>query len=105
MTPLKIILCIACIFSICYGWKFNNPYEEVVEVGGEQVVQFFDQLLDHYSYLPPIFWKQRYYVKNSFFDTHKGPVILILGGEGPCNGISETSWIASIAKQTKALII
>lgn len=45
-----------------------------------QQVQYFDQILDHYSYLPPQFWKQRYFVNSAYFDPQHGPVILYICG-------------------------
>lgn len=70
-----------------------------------QQVQYFDQVLDHFSYLPPEMWKQRYFVDDSHFGHHSGPVILVLCGEGPCGGVSENSWVGKIAQENQALII
>lgn len=63
------------------SWKFNNPYEkEELQSYGNQRVQLFDQILDHFSYLPPVFWKQRYYVTDTYFDPKFGPIILYICG-------------------------
>jgi len=75
----KLSILMAVIHCALF-WKFNNPYEEKSATNNNNdQLQYFDQLLDHYSYLEPTFWKQKYYVRDTYFD-HKGPVILILGG-------------------------
>ena len=94
-----------CILISVHSWRFNNYSGEAQESYGTQQVQFFDQILDHYTYLPPRFWKQRYFVNSAYFTDPNGPVILYICGEGICNGVSDQSWTASIAQNTKALII
>lgn len=94
------------MISIIQCWNFNNPYNHDPTLTYQnQRVQLFDQILDHYSYLPPQFWKQRYYVTDTYFDPKTGPILLYICGEGICNGVSDQSWTTSIAKDTKALII
>ena len=102
---IKLVFLLAILVT-ALSWNFRaNPFRGVPEVtSANQQLQYFDQILDHYSYLPAQFWKQRYYVDDSHF-THNGPVMLLIGGEGPCGGISETSWTYSLAQQTGALII
>lgn len=94
------------IITASYCWHFNKPQGKgEVLTYQNQRVQLFDQILDHYSYLPPQFWKQRYYVTDTYFDPMTGPVLLYICGEGICNGVSDQSWTTTIAKDTKALII
>ena len=70
-----------CIMSIVQCWHFNNPYKnDELLTYQNQRVQLFDQILDHYSYLPPQFWKQRYYVTDTYFDPKTGPIILYICG-------------------------
>jgi hypothetical protein len=105
-NKLCLIAIVFCMVAIGKCWQFNSPYEndEILTYQNQQV-QLFDQILDHYSYLPPQFWKQRYYVTDTYFDPKTGPVLLYICGEGICNGVSDQSWTATIAKDTKALII
>ena len=61
---LKIFL-IAALAVIALGWNFNNPYlQEKGLTYHQQQVQYFDQVLDHFTYLPAQFWKQRYFVNS-----------------------------------------
>ena len=80
-------------------WNFkSNPFRVSEELTySNQQVQYFDQILDHYSYLPPKFWKQRYFVDDSSFSSHDGPIVLVLCGEGPCGGLPDGYWISTIA--------
>lgn len=98
-VPLLALLALAAC------WQFNNPFPQDAPAPQGQKVQLFDQILDHFSYLPPQFWKQRYYVTDTYFDPKTGPVLLYLCGEGICNGVSDQSWTAQLAKDTKALIL
>lgn len=48
--------------------------------------QWVDQKLDHMSSSSgDKTWKQQYFVNSSWWDKDKGPVFLLLGGEGPAN--------------------
>ena len=62
-------------------------------------------MLDHYSYSTSETWNQRYYVDHTYYDPSHGPVILYIGGEGPCRGININSWVGQIAKETHGLMI
>lgn len=102
MRPL--LLALLALLTSC--WRFNNPFlHEQPADFQSQKVQLFDQILDHFSYLPPQFWKQRYYVTDTYFDPKSGPVLLYICGEGICNGVSDQSWTAQLAKDTKALVL
>jgi len=94
---IKVVLLLGVIVT-ALSWNFRaNPFRGTPEdASPNQKVQYFDQILDHFSYLPAQLWKQRYYVDETHF-THKGPVMLIIGGEGPCGGVSETSWTYLLA--------
>lgn len=97
---------IVILVIIAGAWRFNNPFETPNEDSfSSQQVQYFDQILDHFTYLHPQFWKQRYFVNNAYFDPAHGPVILYICGEGICNGVADQSWTSLIAQNTHALII
>ena len=93
------ILTLLLLLGIATAWNMkSNPFTFKEELSyGNQQVQYFDQILDHFSYLPPKFWKQRYFVDDSHFNDHKGPVMLILCGEGPCGGLPDGYWVSTIA--------
>lgn len=106
MTLVPRILLFIALLAAVTSWQFNNPFlDEQLNTYTTQQVQFFDQIVDHFSYLPPKFWKQRYYVNDAYFSDTNGPIILYICGEGICNGVSDQSWTNSIAQSTKALII
>ena len=81
MKQSQVIIALLCIMSIVECWHFNNPFKNNEKLTYQnQRVQLFDQILDHYSYLPPQFWKQRYYVTDTYFDPKAGPIILYICG-------------------------
>ena len=62
--------------------------EQAITVGEEQ---WFPQRLNHFDPLNNMTWQQRYFVNDSYWtDKAKGPVFLMLGGEGPADPI----WLA-----------
>lgn len=77
---MRTILILA-LLALASCWQFNNPFLQHQPADFQnQRVQLFDQLLDHFSYLPPQFWKQRYYVTDTYFDPKTGPVLLYICG-------------------------
>lgn len=73
----KILLCwLFIVFS--FGWLFNHPSQTITN--SAQNVQWFDQILDHYDYLSSVYWKQRYYVIDTYFNPNNGPVLLYICG-------------------------
>lgn len=44
--------------------------------------QWFTQSRDHFRVVDTTTWQQRYWVNASFWDKEKGPVFLMIGGEG-----------------------
>lgn len=72
---------ILALLALVGCWQFNNPFlnDQPADLQSQRV-QLFDQILDHFSYLPPQFWKQRYYVTDTYFDPKTGPVLLYLCG-------------------------
>ena len=85
--PIKIVIFLSLILA-AVAWNFrSNPFIAAEGEANSNQVQYFDQILDHFSYLPARFWKQRYFVDDSFFSHHNGPVMLVLCGEGPCGGV------------------
>lgn len=44
--------------------------------------QWFNQSLDHFSKSTEEPWKQRYWVNDTFWDKKRGPVFIMIGGEG-----------------------
>lgn len=97
---------IMIFFVVSNGWHFNDPFgSSSSETYVNQQVQYFDQIIDHFTYLNPQFWKQRYFVTDTYFNKQHGPVILYICGEGICNGVADQSWTTTIAQNTNALII
>ena len=43
---------------------------------------WFTQSRDHFRVVDTTTWQQRYWVNDSFWDREKGPVFLMIGGEG-----------------------
>ena len=65
------------------------PPPRVEQAVGEE--QWFTQQLDHFGLQNNMTWQQRYFVNDSYWtDKAKGPVFLMLGGEGPADPI----WLA-----------
>lgn len=105
----RLILC-AVLLTAVLGWHFNNPFADShradpTETYASQQLQYFDQVLDHFSYLPAKLWKQRYYVNDAHFNQNNGAVFLVICGEGPCTGVADQSWISTLAEKEQALII
>jgi hypothetical protein len=64
---------------------------------------WINQIIDHLNYNSGATFRQRYYVLDDFY-VPGGPAYLYICGESECKGISNTSWTAEIAKQTKGII-
>jgi hypothetical protein len=80
MPPPQPVLLLALLVAVT-AWQFNNPFQDQQQLTYvNQQVQFFDQILDHYTYLSPKFWKQRYYINNAHFTDPNGPVLLYICG-------------------------
>lgn len=68
--------------------------------------QWVNQKLDHFGSDKSTTWKQRYFVNATWWDKGNGPVLFLLGGEGP----SDPAWIVADtniminAKKYKALV-
>ena len=71
----------------------------------KQEQYWFSQIIDHYNYQSSATWQQRYFVYNTYFDPSVGPVILYICGEAECRGISDQSYTARIAQETKGLVL
>ena len=95
-----VLLCL--LICCCNAWKRSlllhgrlqhgmlppPRVEQAITVGEEQ---WFPQRLDHFDPLNNMTWQQRYFVNESYWsDKAKGPVFLMLGGEGPADPI----WLA-----------
>ena len=77
---LKLLL-VTILVTTAFSWHFQHPFAPQSDQDySNQEVQYFDQVVDHFSYLRPHFWKQRYFVNNEHFSQVGGPVFLILCG-------------------------
>lgn len=98
------VLKLAVVLMVCLavqGWEYNNPYRTAAP---SAVIQdWIDQPIDHLNYNSQASFKQRYYVLNDYYSPG-GPAYLYICGEAECRGISNTSWTAEIARQTRGLI-
>ena len=102
MPRVAIVFLLLC--GSVYAWKrpfllhgrlqhgmLTPPRVEqgAITVGEEQ---WFPQRLNHFDPLNNMTWQQRYFVNESYWTDKatKGPVFLMLGGEGPADPI----WLA-----------
>ncbi|RDX85567.1 putative serine protease EDA2, partial [Mucuna pruriens] len=65
---------------------------------------WLDQTLDHFSPYDHRQFRQRYYEFLDYFRIPDGPIFLVIGGEGPCNGIAN-DYIAVLAKKFGAALV
>ncbi|XP_012573753.1 probable serine protease EDA2 isoform X2 [Cicer arietinum] len=65
---------------------------------------WFNQTLDHFSPYDHREFRQRYYEFLDYFRIPNGPIFLVIGGEGPCNGIVN-DYIAVLAKKFGAAVV
>ncbi|KAL2333770.1 hypothetical protein Fmac_014983 [Flemingia macrophylla] len=65
---------------------------------------WFNQTLDHFSPYDHRQFRQRYYEFLDYFRIPDGPVFLVIGGEGPCNGIAN-DYLAVLAKKFGAALV
>ncbi|CAI8609056.1 unnamed protein product [Vicia faba] len=65
---------------------------------------WFNQTLDHFSPYDHRQFRQRYYEFLDNFRIPDGPIFLVIGGEGTCNGISN-NYIAVLAKKFGAAVV
>jgi hypothetical protein len=104
MNP--IIIGFVFLVATAGAWRFNNPFQAQAEdTFTSQQVQYFDQIIDHFTYISPQFWKQRYFVNSAYFEPSHGPILLYICGEGICNGVADQSWTSTLAQNTHGLII
>jgi len=89
------ILIILAILSLSIAWEYNNPYRMPQATAQQQ--QWIDQDIDHFDYSTSATFKQRYYILDDFYNHKNGPVYLYICGEAECRGVSNTSWVASLA--------
>ena len=79
---------------------------EFVMPNSAQKEMWFDQVLDHYDYKETKFWKQRYFVIDTYFKPSVGPVFLYICGEYNCNGVPEArQWVVLMAQRLQGLIL
>ena len=98
MKMLVVLLILA--FNVCtsYAWRrplllHGRPEHGMLRAprcgsckGDGPEEQWFTQYLDHYDPQNTKTWQQRYFVNESYWtDKQKGPVFLMLGGEGPAS--------------------
>ncbi|RDX77842.1 putative serine protease EDA2 [Mucuna pruriens] len=65
---------------------------------------WFNQTLDHFSPYDHRRFQQRYYEFLDYFRIPDGPIFLVIGGEGPCNGIAN-DYIGVLAKKFGAALV
>ncbi|WJX88513.1 putative serine protease eda2 [Trifolium repens] len=65
---------------------------------------WLNQTLDHFSPYDHRQFRQRYYEFLDYFRIPDGPVFLVIGGEGPCNGIVN-DYIGVLAKKFGAAVV
>lgn len=67
-------------------------------------VLWFNQTLDHFSPYDHRQFRQRYYEFLDYFRAPDGPIFLVIGGEGTCNGIVN-DYIGVLAKKFGAAVV
>ena len=87
-----LVLCVAARSAASRPWGLRGvlrpPYLPKDTPTPE--AQWIEQRLDHIGSDPGT-WQQRYFVNSTWWDKGKGPVFLMLGGEGPAN----PAWIVA----------
>lgn len=94
-------LILLLVLSLTSCWEFNNPY--LTAFPNAQTQEWLDQYIDHFNYNSNATFKQRYYILNDFYSAG-GPAYLYICGEAECKGISNTTWLAEIARRTNGVI-
>jgi hypothetical protein len=53
-----------------------------------------------------VYWKQRYWAIEDYFNPKIGPVFLFICGESTCKGVPATrQWVVSLAQQLQGLVL
>lgn len=87
-----LCLLVSCVTAALprHGRGLRAPY--LPEGTPTPPPQWIDQKLDHMSSgKGGETWKQRYFVNSSWWDEEKGPVFMMLGGEGP----GDPAWLVA----------
>jgi pimeloyl-ACP methyl ester carboxylesterase len=107
VLQILLVFSISCIFlppgceslGTLYRKKwFNSRINQAAPV--KDVKEFwFEQKLDHFNPTNIKTWQQRYFVNDTFYKPG-GPILLMIGGEGPDNPLwmSEGTWITYASK-------
>jgi len=95
------VLVLLSLAAMVSAWEYNNPYKTAAP---QAVIQdWIDQPIDHLNYNSRVTFKQRYYVLSDYYAAG-GPAYLYICGEAECRGISNSSWTAALARQTRGVI-
>ncbi|WJX88514.1 putative serine protease eda2 [Trifolium repens] len=114
MKPASLLLLFLC-FSSVFAFiphrtllldnnnnNNNNLSDESRFLSNKEI--WFNQTLDHFSPYDHRQFQQRYYEFLDYFRIPDGPVFLVIGGEGPCNGIVN-DYIGVLAKKFGAAVV
>lgn len=109
MKPASSLLFLFLCFSFSFVFGFIPPRTLLLDKLSEgrflsTDVLWFNQTLDHFSPYDHRQFRQRYYEFLDYFRAPDGPIFLVIGGEGTCNGIVN-DYIGVLAKKFGAAVV
>ncbi|KAL2333769.1 hypothetical protein Fmac_014982 [Flemingia macrophylla] len=105
VTALSLFLCLS-FPSFSYGLVPPRTLLNKLSEGKYLTTQelWLHQTLDHFSPYDHRQFLQRYYEFLDYFRIPDGPIFLVIGGEGSCNGIAN-DYLAVLAKKFGAALV
>ncbi|TKY55875.1 serine protease EDA2 [Spatholobus suberectus] len=105
MTTLSLLLFVsfpAFTYGVVPPRTLLNKLSQGTYLTNQEL--WFNQSLDHFSPYDHSQFRQRYYEFLDYFRIPDGPIFLVIGGEGPCNGIAN-DYIGVLAKKFGAALV
>jgi len=73
------------LFYFTFVYSFHSCLKTIHKLYPNEVSEelWFEQRLDHFNNQNQVYWKQRYYVNDTFYNPNLGgPIFVEIGGEG-----------------------
>ncbi|KAJ6231690.1 peptidase s28 family protein [Anaeramoeba flamelloides] len=102
MNKLKIFLFFFLIFGIVKSLDSAQIFRLHSKNG--LTPEFWSQRLDHFNPLDTRTFEQQYYVDDTYWTDHSGPVFLYISGEAPMGG-PVGGFVSVLAEQNNALVL
>jgi len=104
---LKIFLLLASFCTLSQAIEFGAQAPNSTNKKYLYETKFYNQRIDHFNFLRNDFYKQRYLVNDTFWDTSReGPIFFYTGNEGDIEAFAQNSgFIWDIAPFFNAMVI